>query len=152
VHAAILSGGYSPALGFIHCGKQLSFVYDVADLYKADFTIPLAFATAAGAPTDIEREIRLACRDHFRHGRLMERILPDIQKVLDVPALAEDAEEDEFADDAAMPADLWQPQTVAADMPIGRILKMDGLSLPPLPGDNKNGSTHRGTGDALSAG
>ena len=33
-HAAIVSGGYSPGLGFIHTGKQLSFVYDVADLYK----------------------------------------------------------------------------------------------------------------------
>jgi CRISPR-associated protein Cas1 len=30
-HAAIVAGGYSPALGFIHTGKQLSFVYDVGD-------------------------------------------------------------------------------------------------------------------------
>lgn len=30
-HAGILSLGYSPALGFIHVGKQLSFVYDIAD-------------------------------------------------------------------------------------------------------------------------
>jgi CRISPR-associated protein Cas1 len=41
-HAAIVSMGYSPALGFIHTGKMLSFVYDIADLYKADLTIPLA--------------------------------------------------------------------------------------------------------------
>lgn len=33
--AAIVSLGYSPALGFVHTGKQLSFVYDIADLYKA---------------------------------------------------------------------------------------------------------------------
>src|SRR5579872_310577 len=45
-HAAIISAGYSPALGFIHTGKMLSFVYDVADLYKADVTIPLAFCAA----------------------------------------------------------------------------------------------------------
>jgi CRISPR-associated protein Cas1 len=30
-HAAIVSGGYSPGIGFIHTGKQLSFVYDIAD-------------------------------------------------------------------------------------------------------------------------
>ncbi len=32
--AAIVSAGYSPALGFIHTGKMLSFVYDIGDLYK----------------------------------------------------------------------------------------------------------------------
>ena len=37
-HAAIVSAGYSPGLGFIHQGKQLSFVYDIADLYKMDLT------------------------------------------------------------------------------------------------------------------
>ena len=33
-HAAIVSGGYSPALGFLHNGWHLAFVYDIADLYK----------------------------------------------------------------------------------------------------------------------
>src|SRR5690606_32778150 len=45
-HAAVLSAGYSPGLGFIHQGKQLAFVYDVADLYKTRLTVPVAFATA----------------------------------------------------------------------------------------------------------
>src|SRR5579884_2719753 len=45
-HAAIVSAGYSPALGFIHTGKMLSFVYDVADLYKVETTIPVAFRAA----------------------------------------------------------------------------------------------------------
>ena len=35
-YSAIVSAGYSPAIGFIHTGKMLSFVYDVADLYKTD--------------------------------------------------------------------------------------------------------------------
>ena len=42
-HAAIISLGYSAGLGFIHTGKQLSFVYDIADLYIAETTIPAAF-------------------------------------------------------------------------------------------------------------
>ncbi len=125
VHAAILSGGYSPALGFIHTGKQLSFVYDIADLYKADHIIPIAFSAAAEGPTDIERQVRMRCRDHFREARLIERILPDIAKVLDVKAEVE-AVTDEFAADAARPAEWWEPETISADMPIGSILKLEG--------------------------
>jgi CRISPR-associated protein Cas1 len=32
--AAVLAAGYAPAVGFIHTGKPLSFVYDVADLFS----------------------------------------------------------------------------------------------------------------------
>ena len=41
---AIVSMGYSAGLGFIHTGKMLSFVYDIADLYKAECSIPAAFS------------------------------------------------------------------------------------------------------------
>jgi CRISPR-associated protein Cas1 len=128
VHAAILSGGYSPALGFIHTGKQLSFVYDIADLYKIEHVVPLSFQLAKENPPQLERHVRLACRDFFRTGRLMERILPDIARVLDVPVEAEDALTDEFAEDFARPAEWWQPQSISADMPIGQILKPAALS------------------------
>ncbi len=129
VHAAILSGGYSPALGFIHTGKQLSFVYDIADLYKADFTIPLAFEMAAGDHIQLERQVRLACRDRFRKGDLMDRILPDIAKALDVPVAPDDALTDEYAEDSAMPADWWQPATISASLPIGQVLRLDGRAF-----------------------
>jgi CRISPR-associated protein Cas1 len=90
-HAAIVSAGYSPAIGFIHTGKMLSFVYDVADLYKTELTVPLAFRVAAGGPAEVERRARLACRDAFYEGRLLERILPDIAEVIGAPDdLAED--------------------------------------------------------------
>ncbi len=39
-HAAIVSLGASPALGFVHSGSATSFVLDIADLYKAEYTIP----------------------------------------------------------------------------------------------------------------
>jgi len=84
VHAAILSAGYSAALGFIHTGKQLSFVYDVADFYKADVTIPLAFEVASEVIANLERSVRIACRDRFRQTRLLKRIIPDIGRVLDI--------------------------------------------------------------------
>ena len=83
-HAAILSAGYSPGLGFIHTGKMLSFVYDIGDLYKTETTIPVAFRIAAQAPQEIERAVRMECRQAFYDFKLMERILPDIAEVLGV--------------------------------------------------------------------
>ncbi len=82
-HAAIISAGYSPAIGFIHTGKMLSFVYDIADLYKTEIAVPVAFQTAAEDAFDIERRTRIACRDTFFKTKLMRRILPDIAEVLD---------------------------------------------------------------------
>jgi CRISPR-associated protein Cas1 len=105
-HAAILSAGYSPALGFIHTGKQLSFVYDIADLYKVDLTIPMAFRIAAESPSELERSVRLACRDVFRESRLVERIIPDIRLAL---GQTESQDESVFDEDEALPADLWVP-------------------------------------------
>jgi CRISPR-associated protein Cas1 len=83
-HAGILSAGYSPALGFIHTGKMLSFVYDVADLYKTELTVPVAFRVTAESPPDLERQIRIECRKAFHEFKLMERLLPDISEVLGV--------------------------------------------------------------------
>ena len=83
-HAAIVSGGYSPAMGFIHTGRQLSFVYDIADLYKAEITIPLAFETVAECDKKVEARVRQRCRDHFRKHRLLQRLLPDIDALLDI--------------------------------------------------------------------
>jgi len=105
-HAAILSVGYSPALGFIHTGKQLSFVYDIADLYKVELTIPLAFRIAAGDPQELERQVRLQCRDVFRESRLIPRIIPDIRH-----ALGDEGDDEVFApdEDPALPTDLWTP-------------------------------------------
>ena len=48
VHAAIVSLGCAPGLGFVHTGNSWSFVYDIADLYKAEITIPAAFEMVAG--------------------------------------------------------------------------------------------------------
>ena len=82
-HAAILSAGYSAAIGFIHVGKMLSFVYDIADFYKTEITIPVAFRTAAASSQEVERRVRLLCRDYFYENKLLDRILPDIAEVLD---------------------------------------------------------------------
>ncbi len=80
--AAILAAGYAPAVGFIHTGKPQSFVYDIADIFKFETVVPVAFRIAARKPRDPEREVRLACRDVFRQTRLLRRIIPTIEEVL----------------------------------------------------------------------
>lgn len=80
--AGILAAGYAPAVGFIHTGKPLSFVYDIADIFKFDTVIPEAFKVAAKSPHDPERATRLACRDIFRRTKLLARIIPAIEDVL----------------------------------------------------------------------
>ena len=83
VQAGIVSTGYSPAIGFIHTGKMLSFVYDVADFYKVAWIVPLVFELVSKSDQNVERRARLACRDLFQKERLLERLLPDIRRVLD---------------------------------------------------------------------
>ena len=80
--AAVLAAGYAPAVGFIHTGKALSFVYDVADVYKFETVAPAAFQVAAKQPVNAEREVRLRCRDIFRQTKLLERIIPGIEDML----------------------------------------------------------------------
>ncbi|MFQ5488177.1 MAG: type I-E CRISPR-associated endonuclease Cas1e [Gammaproteobacteria bacterium] len=80
--AAILAAGYAPAVGFIHTGKPLSFVYDIADLFKFDTVVPLAFQIAAKSPREPERKVRLACRDVFRETKILKKIIPTIEDVL----------------------------------------------------------------------
>ena len=80
-HAAIVGVGASPALGFVHTGKSLSFVLDVADLYKAEYTIPLAFDLVAQGRTD-ESDVRHALRDRFADGSFMQRVTRDVVTLL----------------------------------------------------------------------
>ena len=84
VHAAIVSLGCAPGLGFVHTGNSWSFVYDVADLYKAEITIPAAFEVVAGYTVgmDIGSVTRRAVRDRIRSEKVMERVVRDIQRLL----------------------------------------------------------------------
>lgn len=110
-HAAIVAAGYSPALGFIHTGKMLSFVYDIADLYKADLTVPLAFEMTAASPEHLESRVRKACRDKFYEDRLLPRIIPRIEQVL---GSSDEPEETDYDAELALPGGLWDPETGTA--------------------------------------
>jgi CRISPR-associated protein Cas1 len=80
--AAILAAGYAPAIGFIHTGKPQSFVYDIADIFKFETVVPVAFRIASKKPQNPEREVRIACRDAFRQSRLLHRVIPAIEEIL----------------------------------------------------------------------
>lgn len=110
-HSAILSAGFSPSIGFIHTGKMLSFVYDIADLYKAQLTIPVAFRAVAEGPENIERRIRHLCRDAFAEQRLLAKIIPDIKTALQIGKEGLQNQNFIFDQDEAAPGDLWDPVT-----------------------------------------
>ncbi len=85
-HSVIVSLGMSPGLGFVHTGHDKSFVYDIADLYKAEYTIPLAFKLASEVTEDedIGRLARLRLRDKCVDGKLMKKIVKDLQYLMEI--------------------------------------------------------------------
>lgn len=107
-HAAIVSCGFSPALGFIHTGKMLSFVYDVADLYKTEISVPVAFREAAQGIDRLETRVRKACRDAFTESKLLSRVVADLGRLFEVPEqeLLDMGEDDHDVVDAG----LWDPE------------------------------------------
>ncbi len=83
-HSVIAALGCSPGLGFVHTGHERSFVYDIADLYKAEITIPIAFDVAAKytPQDDIGALTRRAVRDAISDGHILARAAQDIRSLL----------------------------------------------------------------------
>jgi len=97
-HAVIVALGCSPGLGFVHTGHVRSFVFDVADLYKAEYAIPCAFQIAGGSFVDVGAETRRAMRDRFHEGSLLERCVRDVKMLLTGDPSAASADEGEAGD------------------------------------------------------
>lgn len=108
-HAGILALGLSPALGFVHTGKMLSFVYDVADLYKTRTSIPVAFHAAAEGDRDVEGRVRRAMRDAFKETRLLVTIVNDLQDLLDLKQAGCSEASADFDAEPGLPGYLWDP-------------------------------------------
>ncbi|QBR04551.1 type I-E CRISPR-associated endonuclease Cas1 (plasmid) [Streptomyces sp. S501] len=81
-HAVVASLGCSPGLGFVHSGHELSFVLDIADLYKTEIGIPLAFDVAAEEEEDVGSRTRRALRDRINETSLLDRCVNDIKRLL----------------------------------------------------------------------
>ncbi len=82
VHAVIVALGCSPGLGFVHTGHDRSFVYDIADLYKAELAIPVAFDIATMDVEDVGSATRRAMRDQMVAAHLLERCVRDVHQLL----------------------------------------------------------------------
>lgn len=90
---SIISGmGFSTAIGFIHTGKMMSFVYDISDLYKEKYIIPLAFKLAA-VNNSFHRESMLR---EFRELIIKQEIMRTIVK--DIKTLFEQTNSDDLED------------------------------------------------------
>lgn len=82
VHTVVVALGCAPGLGFVHTGHDRSFVYDIADLYKADVAIPTAFSVAQEEPEDVGAATRRAMRDAIHSARLLEQCVRDVKYLL----------------------------------------------------------------------
>ncbi len=92
-HAVILALGCSPGLGFVHVGHECSFVYDIADLYKAEVSIPIAFEIAAKKPDNLSSAVRLRVRDAMVAAHILERMVHDIHYLFEKEEDNSDTEE-----------------------------------------------------------
>ena len=99
--AGLVSAGYSPALGFIHVGKQLSFAFDLADLYKLDLVVPAAFEAVCEGAEDIEKRARTKFRDRAYEAKLLARIMSDLKELFG------EWGDEHFAEDVSAPSRLW---------------------------------------------
>lgn len=91
-YSVIAALGISPGLGFVHTGHDLSFVYDFADLYKAKYSIPVAFNIVKEGTEDISRRTRLAMRDIFKDGKLIKQMVEDLKYLLQAEGILESAD------------------------------------------------------------
>ncbi|MFE4719776.1 type I-E CRISPR-associated endonuclease Cas1e [Streptomyces sp. NPDC056728] len=103
-HAVVTSLGCSPALGFVHSGHELSFVLDIADLYKTEIGIPVAFDTAAEDEEDVGPRTRRALRDRLNETALLDRCVNDIKRLL-MPHAPEASSISDTADVVTLQAD-----------------------------------------------
>lgn len=87
--------------------KQLSFVYDIADLYKVELLIPAAFQAACDDPAHPESAVRRLLRERIVGGRLLERVVSDLGRLFDGETPLEGLEPTSEREEA--PGQLWAP-------------------------------------------
>ncbi|MGC0141571.1 type I-E CRISPR-associated endonuclease Cas1e [Pseudactinotalea sp. Z1732] len=82
VHSVIVAMGCAAGLGFVHSGGDRAFVHDVADLYKASTSIPVAFDVASAGVTDVGAHARRCMRDAIYQEHILERCVRDVRQLL----------------------------------------------------------------------
>lgn len=124
-HSVIIALGCAPGLGFVHTGHERSFVYDIADLYKAEITIPVAFKIASTNSQAIGTDTRRAVRDVIADGHIVKRAVQDIKALLLPDTAVSEV-------DYASHVDLWDEKQgyVKNAISYGKELDEDELEIP----------------------
>lgn len=93
---AVAAVGALPPLGFIHEDSSNAFTLDIADLFRAEVTIPMAFKVARKALDDpgliLERALRREAAAEFRRTKLISRMIDRIKELLHVDDGGSDAQ------------------------------------------------------------
>lgn len=83
INSCVYSMGFSPHIGFIHSGSPLPFVYDLADLYKEELCIDLAFKLTLEMAGEYNKyQVLTEFRERVLNMKLLEKINPDIEAML----------------------------------------------------------------------
>ena len=84
---AVASVGALPQLGFIHEDSGVSFVLDIADLYRGEVTVPVAFAAVKEHERDrrveLERVTRRMAGREMRRQKLIPKMIDRIKELFD---------------------------------------------------------------------
>ncbi len=92
---AVAAAGALPPLGFIHEEPSNAFTLDIADLWRDEVTLPLAFSVAArvspGSAGSLERAIRYEASAWFRKRKLIPAMIDRIKELLRVDDGSSDA-------------------------------------------------------------
>lgn len=86
---AVAAVGALPPLGFIHEDSSNAFTLDIADLYRVEVTLPLAFSSLHAVRTGksqlpLEREVRRRAARVFRDKQLISQMIEKIKELFDV--------------------------------------------------------------------
>jgi CRISPR-associated protein Cas1 len=92
---AVAAVGALPPLGFIHEDSSNAFTLDIADLWRIDITIPLAFSVASrclkSPSLSLEREVRLEAARWFRKHKLVHSMIDRVKELLNVDDSSSDS-------------------------------------------------------------
>ena len=75
----VCSLGYLPQLGFIHAAGTMPFVFDVADAYKPETTLPAAFHAVSLNPKHAEKDTIRLLKLKLEETKLLQRLPKDLE-------------------------------------------------------------------------
>lgn len=92
---AVAATGAIPQLGFIHEDSGIAFALDIADLYREEIALPIAFGAVADhdkrQDVPLERLVRRRAVTLLRREKVVPRMIDRIKELLDADDRGGDA-------------------------------------------------------------